>query len=69
VSGPVFIFCTPRLILGGSEGVMFSFHVLRFLTHFRRYRGRRVAFSYFAHSVSFFAVPRASDSVLLMIFF
>jgi hypothetical protein len=40
-SGPVIKFCTPGPIFGGTDGVGSSFHVLRFRTHFRRYRGRR----------------------------
>jgi hypothetical protein len=43
-SGPVFKFCAPGLIIGGSEGVGSRFHVLRARTHFRWYRGRRVPF-------------------------
>jgi hypothetical protein len=39
-SGLVFMFCAPRLIFGGTEGVVSCFHVLRFRTHFRRYRRR-----------------------------
>jgi hypothetical protein len=35
-SGPVFIFCAPGLVFGGTEGVGFCFHVLRSVTHFRR---------------------------------
>jgi hypothetical protein len=38
-SGPVFMFCAPRLIFGGTEGVVSRFHVLRSRTHFRRNRG------------------------------
>jgi hypothetical protein len=41
------------------------FHVLRAETHFHRYRGRRVPFSYFARPNSFSAVPRASGPVFL----
>jgi hypothetical protein len=58
--GSVFIFCAPELVFGGSEGLRFLFHVLRFRTHFRRYRGRWVPFSCFAIPVMFSAVPRAS---------
>jgi hypothetical protein len=36
-SGPVFTFCAPGLIFGGTEGVGSRFQVLRSLTHFRRY--------------------------------
>jgi hypothetical protein len=34
VSGPVFMFCAPRLIFGGTESVGSRFHVLRSRTHF-----------------------------------
>jgi hypothetical protein len=47
-SGPVFIFCAPKLIFCGTEGVPSCFHVFRSQTYFRRYRGCRVSFSYFA---------------------
>jgi hypothetical protein len=43
-SGPVFMFCAPKLVFGGTEGVGSRFHVLRARTHFRRYRGRRITF-------------------------
>jgi hypothetical protein len=65
VSGPVFIFCVPELVFDGSEGVGSRFHVLRTQTHFRRYGGRRVPFSYFALPDSFSAVPRASGTVFM----
>jgi hypothetical protein len=47
-SGPVFKFCAPRLIFGGTEGVGSHFHILRSRTRFRRYRVCRVPFSCFA---------------------
>jgi hypothetical protein len=59
-SGPVFIFYAPRLVFGGTEVVRSRCHILRSKTRFRRYRGRRVPFSYFALTDSFSAVPRAS---------
>jgi hypothetical protein len=64
-SGPVFNFCTPELIFGGIEGVRSLFQVLRFQTHFRRYRGRRVPFSSFALPDSFSAVSSASGATFL----
>jgi hypothetical protein len=64
-SGPVFMFCAPGLIFGGTERVRSHFHVLRSRTRFRRYRGRRVPFSCFARPVSFSAVPRASAPVFM----
>jgi hypothetical protein len=59
-SSPVFMFCAPGLIFGGTEGIRSLFHVMRSLTRFQRYRGRRVPFSCFALPDSFSAVPRAS---------
>jgi hypothetical protein len=58
-----FMFCAPEHIFGGTEGVGSRFHVLRPLTHFRQYRGRRVQFSRFARPDSFSAEPRASHPV------
>jgi hypothetical protein len=43
-SGPVFLFCAPGLVFGGSEGVRSRFHVLRARTRFQRYRGCQVPF-------------------------
>jgi hypothetical protein len=56
-SGPVFMFCAPGLVFGGTEGVGSRFHVLCSGTHFRRCRVRRVPFSYFALPDLFSAVP------------
>jgi hypothetical protein len=56
-SGPFFMFCTPGLIFGGTEGVGFLFHVLLSRTRFGRYRVRRVPFSCFARSYSFSRLP------------
>jgi hypothetical protein len=64
-SCPVFMFCAPRLIFGGRVGVGYRFHVLRSGIHFRRYRVRRVPFSYFAPHDPFSAVPRALGSVFM----
>jgi hypothetical protein len=47
-SGLIFMFCTPGLVFGGTEGVRSRFHVLHSLTRFRRFRGRRVPFLSFA---------------------
>jgi hypothetical protein len=52
-SGTIFMFYAPELVFGGNEGVGSRFHVLRALTHFRRYRGRQVPFSSFAHRTRF----------------
>jgi hypothetical protein len=64
-SVPVFLFCAPGPILGGTDGVGSRFHVLRSRMHFRRYRGRRVSFSSFALHDYFSTVPRASGLVFL----
>jgi hypothetical protein len=63
--GPVFMFCAPELIFGGTEDVGSLFHVLRAQTRFRRYRGRHVPFSCFALLDSFSAVRRASAPVFM----
>jgi hypothetical protein len=59
-SGPVFLFCAPELIFGGTEGVRSYFHVLRARTHFLLYQGLRLPFYCSACPNSFSAVPRAS---------
>jgi hypothetical protein len=64
-SGPVFMFCVPGLVFGGAECVEFRFQVLHARTHFRRFRGRRVSFSFFAHPDSFWMVPRASGPAFM----
>jgi hypothetical protein len=43
-SGLVFMFCAPRLIFGGTEGVWSCFHVLRSQTCFWRCGGRSLSF-------------------------
>jgi hypothetical protein len=42
-SGPVFLFSAPDLFFDDTEGVGSRYHILRYRTHFRRYR--RVPFS------------------------
>jgi hypothetical protein len=64
-SGHVFMFCALGLIFIGTERIGSYFHVLRSLTRFRRYRRRRVPFSYFALPDSFSAVSRASGPVFM----
>jgi hypothetical protein len=64
-SGPVFIFCAPGLVLGGSEGADSRFNVLHYRTRFGRYRRRRIKFSSFALPDSFGAVSRASGPVFI----
>jgi hypothetical protein len=44
-SGPVFMFCAPGIVFGGTGGVGSLFHVLRSRTRFRRYRGRQTRFN------------------------
>jgi hypothetical protein len=58
--GPVLMFCSPRLVFGGTEGVRSRFNVLRVWTCFLWYRGCRVSLSYFTRSDSFAAVSSAS---------
>jgi hypothetical protein len=57
------MFCAPGLIFGDTDYVESRFHVLRYRTRFRRFRGRRVPFSCFASPDSFSAVLRASGLV------
>jgi hypothetical protein len=66
-SGTVFMFCAPRLVFGAAEGVVSRFHVLRSRTRFRRKRGRRLPFSYFARPNSFSTTPRASGPVFIFL--
>jgi hypothetical protein len=63
--GPIFMFCAPGLVFGGTKGVESRFHVLRSQTRFRRFRGRRVPFSCFARPDSFSAVPKPSGSIFM----
>jgi hypothetical protein len=65
VSGPVFMFCVPEVIFGGTDGVRSRFHVLRSRTRFWQYGGRRVPFSSFARPNSFSTVPTASGPVFM----
>jgi hypothetical protein len=62
-SCPIFIFCSSKLIFGGTEGVGSRFVVLRSRTHFVRYRGRQILFLCFALSDSFGIVPRVLGPV------
>jgi hypothetical protein len=64
-SGLIFMFCALGLVFCGTEGVGSYFHVLRALTHFRRYRGRQVPFSCFKRPESFSTVPRATSPVFM----
>jgi hypothetical protein len=47
-SGPVFMFCAPRLFYGDTEAVGSNFHALRSQTHSQQYQGCGVQFSCFA---------------------
>jgi hypothetical protein len=62
-SGSIFMFCTPKLVFGCTEGDESRFHVLRSRTLFLRFRACRVPFSFFALLDSFSAVLRASGPV------
>jgi hypothetical protein len=64
-SGPVFMFCAPELIFGGTEGVGSHFNVLLSGTRFRWFRGLRVLISYFALSNLFSVALRASGHVFM----
>jgi hypothetical protein len=64
-SGPVFLFCTPELIFGVTEGVGSRFHVLRARNRFRRFQGRRVPFTCFARPNLFSAVTTESGPVFM----
>jgi hypothetical protein len=61
----VFMFCAPRLIFDGTEGVRSRLYVFRARTHFLQYRGRRVPFSCFAFPDSFSTVPSASGPIFM----
>jgi hypothetical protein len=59
------MFCAPRLVFGGTNGVGSRFHVRYARTHFRRYRGRWVLFSCLARPNSFSTVSRVSGPVFM----
>jgi hypothetical protein len=65
VSGPIYMFCAPRIIFNGTDGIGSSFHGVHSRTHFRRCWVCRVHFSYFALMYSFFAVPRSPGRVFI----
>jgi hypothetical protein len=64
-SGPIFMFCAPGRIFGGTEAVGSRFRVLRSMIRFRRYQGFRVPFSCFALPDPFWAVPMASGPIFM----
>jgi hypothetical protein len=59
------MFCSPGLVLGGTEGDKSYFHVLRSRTYFGMYRGRGVPFSCFKLPYSFWVVPRVMSFVFI----
>jgi hypothetical protein len=61
----IFLFCSPRLVFGGTEGIGSSFQVLHAQTDFRWYRGRRVPFSCFARPNSFSTEIRVPGAVFM----
>jgi hypothetical protein len=65
VLGPGSMFCVPRHIFGGTEGIGSCFNVLRVRTSFPWYRGRRVPFLWFAHPDLFSAVTGATRPVFM----
>jgi hypothetical protein len=64
-SSPIFMFCATGLLLGGTEGAGSGCHVLCYQNRLGWYRGRRVQFSSWAVSDSFWAVPRASGLIFM----
>jgi hypothetical protein len=64
-SGPIFMFCAPRLFFGVTDGVGSRFHALRSRTRFGRYRGRRGSFSSFALTDTFLALLRVPVPVFM----
>jgi hypothetical protein len=60
VSGPIFIFCSPRLVLGSTESDESRFHALHTRTRFGRYRGRPTLLE------SFSAITRAPGPVFML---
>jgi hypothetical protein len=59
------MFFAAGLISGGIEGAGASYIFLLYWTRFRRCGGRRVQFSYFVLSDSFFAVSRVRGPVFI----
>jgi hypothetical protein len=64
-SAPIFMFCAPKLIFGGTDGVGSLFHVLRYRARSRRWGRRQVPFSCFALPSTFSAVGKASGPVFM----
>jgi hypothetical protein len=63
-SGLDFSFWAPELVFGGIVDIGSHNLFLGSRTRFRRYRGRRVPFSYFALLDSYSAVTRASGPII-----
>jgi hypothetical protein len=59
------MFCAPKVISGGTEGVDSRFHVLRARTHFRRYRRCLVPSTCFLLPDMFLAVRRLLGPVFM----
>jgi hypothetical protein len=64
-SRPVFIFCAPGLVFGGTGGRQLPFSYFALPDSLRRYGGRQVPFLCFALRESFLAVPSASGPVFM----
>jgi hypothetical protein len=64
-SGPVFMFCAPGHVFGGSEGVGSRFYVLNAMNLLWRNRGSRLTFSCFAFPDSFSAVRRVPGPIFM----
>jgi hypothetical protein len=64
-SGPIFMFCAPGLIFGGTKGVGSRFHDSQARIRFQRYLGGRVPFSCFACPDSIWAVSSVSGPVFM----
>jgi hypothetical protein len=65
VLGPVFMFCAPGIVFGGSECVGSRLHIFRSHTRFQRFRRPRFQVLCFGESDSFSAVSRASGHILM----
>jgi hypothetical protein len=59
-SGPVFMFCAPRLVFSGTEGVVSLLSCFALPDSFSEELSVSVPFSYFARLDSFSTVPSAS---------
>jgi hypothetical protein len=62
-SGPIFVFCAPGLVFGGSEGVRSRLHVLRLVHILGVCKGVRSRFCVLRSRTRFSAVARASGPV------